>query len=376
MRWLFRQGIEGSRKRCRGKVRHAKVVTFQSLAKTKLAAESLRQDIKYRQLEHKNVLKFKDAFDMVESGRIYLCTVWSHYEKEQTELLNDFLINRKESLGIEESKALMVQLVEGVSFLHVNALSHNALTPFSVCGRPYDENYRPDGGRIRSMLYHLPPEAFGRSWDRCCKNYTNTAADVFMLGLLFIAIAEQTLLPPEPKTESNAKSKDPENPIVAPFLQYPGYAPIPLGKFLHGNSSIDVDQQLYQQSSPALRSLVRRMLQLIPGKRPPTSSVAQILASIRLVRRTDKAGSQSSLADTSVSSSTGKLGKRKRSSSLRYDPTEAPPKRKSSVNRLPSLREKTEGAKEVGSALVRRASVRMKTTRNFIMRKGSVKISE
>lgn len=115
-----------------GKVRHAKVVTFQSLAKTKLAAESLRQDIKYRQLEHKNVLKFKDAFDMVESGRIYLCTVWSHYEKEQTELLNDFIINRKESLGIEESKALMVQLVEGVSFLHVNALSHNALTPFSV----------------------------------------------------------------------------------------------------------------------------------------------------------------------------------------------------------------------------------------------------
>lgn len=115
-----------------GKVRLAKVVPFQSVAKAKLAAESLKQDVQYRRLKHKNITKFKNAFDMVENGKIYLCTIWSHFEKEETELLNDFIVNRKESLGVDESKALMIQLVEGVSFLHVNSLSHNALTPFSV----------------------------------------------------------------------------------------------------------------------------------------------------------------------------------------------------------------------------------------------------
>lgn len=199
----------------------------------------------------------------------------------------------------------------------------------------------------------------------------------FAIGLLFIAIAEQTLLPPQPRKDGDKENNnDLDKPIIAPYLQYPGYAPIPLGKFLHENSSVDVDQQLYRQSSPALRSLVRRMLQLVPGKRPPASGVAQILATIRSIRRTDKIGSQSSLADTSTVSSTVRLGKRKRSSSLRYDPTEAPPKRKPVVRRLPSLREKTDEVREVGSSLVRRASMRMKTTRNFLMRKGSVKISD
>lgn len=161
---------------------------------------------------------------------------------------------------------------------------------------------------------------------------------------------------------------------MAPFLQYPGYAPIPLGKFLHGNASVDVDQQLYRQSSPALRSLVRRMLQMVPGKRPPASGVSQILSAIRFVRRTDKTGSQSSLADSSTSSV--RLGKRRRSASLRYDPTESPCKRRTMIKRLPSIREKKDEAKEVGSAFVRRASIRMKTTKNFLMKKGSMKISD
>ena len=266
----------------RGRFRITKLVLCDGQTDSRQILSEYRRTVLSLQ-KHQNILTVKDAFLHKQQGCTYLCSVGKYLDPET---LNSFLLSRHGLLSDGAHKALFLQLVDAVSYLHSHGISHNALTPHSVriveckgnalvkltdfgfaqfCGKPDHENYNLDPWRARSLIFHLPPESSDADW---CDDFgkPNTAADVFMLGLMFNAIAEHSILP---QVASPGEKKPKE--ILASYLQFPGYGPVPIGKFMHENPSVDLDHQLFRRLSPQFRRLIRRMVFLEADGRPPIS---------------------------------------------------------------------------------------------------------
>ncbi|XP_072031709.1 serine/threonine-protein kinase 35-like isoform X2 [Amphiura filiformis] len=300
-------------KKPRGKFRVAKLVLCAGQTEARYILNEYKKTV-LSLAKHQNILTIKDAFLHKQKGSVYLCSVSKFMESSET--LNSFILARHASLCDEAHKALFLQLVDAVSHLHSHGIAHNALTPFSVriveskgnalvkltdfglaqiCGKPDHENYDLDISRARSLAYYLPPESQDAE---CCKAFgqPNTAADIFMLGLLFNAIAEHSILPQIPNQEEEESQQ-----ILASYLEFPGYGAVPIGKFMNGNPSVDLDYQLFRRLSSPLRRLIRRMVFLEPDGRPPITGVLQMLepidSLIRHLRRNapERVWSQASL---------------------------------------------------------------------------------
>lgn len=277
----------------RGRFRTAKLVLCASQTEGRRILAEYRNAV-LSMPKHLNFLTVKDAFLHKQFDLIYLCTVSKFCESET---LNSFFISRQSSLNDEAIKALFLQLATGLSHLHQHGISHNALTPYSVriveskgdavvkltdfglaqiCSQPNDGNL--DSCRSRSLTFYLPPEAYDEAdW---CNMFArpNTAADIFMLGLLFDSLAEHSVLPHYTSVPQKEDSPSSQGKILASYLQFPGYGAVPIGKFLYENPSVDLDHQLYRRLSPHLRRLVRRMVFLEPDGRPPITGRHQSLS--------------------------------------------------------------------------------------------------
>ncbi len=281
-------------KKPRGKFRVAKLILCASQTQARCILSEYKKTV-LSLAKHQNIMNIKDAFLHKQRGSIYLCSVGKLLESAET--LNSFLLSRHSSLGEDAHKAFCLQLVDAVFHLHSHGIAHNALTPFSVrvveskghalvkladfglaqiCSQPDHDNYDLDISRGRSLAYHLPPEAQEENW---CNDFgqANTAADVFMLGLMFNAIAEHSILPEIPINQTHEQTTQQETaqqqPILATYLEFPGYGAVPIGKFMYENPSVELDYQLFRRLSPQFRRLIRRMVFLEPDGRPPIAGI-------------------------------------------------------------------------------------------------------
>lgn len=366
------------------KERLAKLVPVSKLDETKLALEQHYRKMVLKIPKHENLTKIKAAFldnrtDPSDNQGMYLWIVWKLYSDNCLNL-NAYLLSRHDRLGDDAYKSLMLQLARAMDHLHSHGTAHNALTPYSivvvegvkgqavvkvgdygltqVCGSACDENYKPDGQLPKSLEFYLPPESSSESWGR--PGQANTTADIFMLGLMFSAMAEHSVLE---GTDQNEK-------LVASYVKFPGYGAVPIGRFLKTNPSISLDRQLHRKLSPELRSLVRRMTLIEADARPPANGVIHMLSACEVIRDTEAHSPDVDAHDTAKSSTlTRKSNTRKRASSpAMFNPCVSPPQmpRMSSASVIkPPMATKTN--------FIRRASMRAS---NYLRRSRSVKISD
>ncbi|XP_072166781.1 serine/threonine-protein kinase 35-like [Diadema setosum] len=366
-----------------GKERMAKMVPVSKRGKAKWVLEQYYRKMVLKLPQHNNLMKIKAAFlhqlsDKEES--MYLCTVWKLYG-ENTLNLNEYLLSRNERLDDQAYKSLMIQLATAVEHLHSNGTAHNALTPFSVlvvegtkgqavvkvgdygltqvCGPAADDNYQPDGQLPKSLEFHLPPEAYDDGWGH--PGQANTMADIFMLGLIFSAIGEHSVL----------EGKDKNEPaIIAAHVSFPGYGAVPIGRFIKTNPSMCLDRQIHRKLSPELRSLVRRMTLIDPEARPPANGVIHMLSACETIRHVGEEQASSSSSNNHKSTLLRRASSRKRAAApAMFNPCASPPQMprmcSASVIKPPSS---TAGK----TSLIRKASIRAS---NYLRRSRSVKIS-
>ncbi|XP_038072739.1 probable cyclin-dependent kinase 8 [Patiria miniata] len=355
----------------------------------------------YRELaylpKHENVAKVKEAFLHRQQGTMYLCSVGKEYGGQT---LNEFLLQKHSGLTDEAYKTLFLQITSGLSYLHSNNIAHNTLTPFSVvmtefhngngvakltdyglaqlCLQATDDCYDLEEGRSLSLMYALPPEAYQPTWGREFDK-PNRAADIFMLGMLFNAVADHSLLPVPESQKKNTRS-DNDNQMVRVFatvLPFPGYGSVPVGKFLHSNPSVDLDRQLFRTVSPDLRRLLRRMALLEPNDRPAPTGVIQMLNACKAIRKPTEEADDSTFKMPLAPFMTT-TNRKRRSSSIPFDPTTTTAPKK---NRMAGPAKEWEKAtSEAASSLIRRASLRLsqraKSVSDFLNQKKSMKITD
>ncbi|XP_071797337.1 membrane-associated tyrosine- and threonine-specific cdc2-inhibitory kinase wee-1.3-like [Asterias amurensis] len=345
-------------------------------------------------LKHENIMKVKEAFLHKQQGTVYLCSVWKKYDSQT---LNEFLIHKHKGMTDDSYKSLFVQLATGLSFLHSNGVAHNALTPFSVvmteyhngdgvakltdyglsqlCLKAEGDKYAMEEGRSKSLTYALPPEAYNPNWAREFDK-PSKPADIFMLGMLFNAAADHSFL------HQTDKTKEPHLEVMATYLPFPGYGQVPVGKFMHNNPSVDLDHQLFRGVSPDLRRLLRRMALLEPESRPAPTGVLQMLNACKTLQkprsilttpteRDDNAPFKMPLAPLNSN-------RKRRSSSIRYDPMSSNKAKKNTMTAPASEWEKS--SSQATSGLIRRASVRLsqraRSVSDYLNQKKSFKITD
>ncbi|XP_054758272.2 uncharacterized protein LOC129264418 [Lytechinus pictus] len=376
-----------------GKDRLGKLVPVSKRGKAKWVLEQYYRKMVLRLPKHDNLVKIKAAFlnKVTEDGEdeddMFLCTVWKLYGEKSLNL-NAYLLSRHDRLNDDAYKSLMMQLAQAMEHLHSNGTAHNALTPHSVmivegvkgqavvkvgdygltqvCGAACSQDYKPDGQLPRSLDFYLPPEAAKEGWGH--PGQANTTADIFMLGLLFSAMTEHTVLEGADQNEET---------IIATFVKFPGYGAVPIGKFLNTNPSINLDHHLHSKLSPELRSLVRRMTLIDVDSRPPANGVIHMLTACEAIRGNEKTGANIESQTTTRSSSTlprnttvtRKTSMRKRAATnpAMFNPCVSPPQmpRMSSASVIkPPAPTKTN--------FIRKASMR---ANNYLRRSRSVKIS-
>lgn len=379
----------------KGKDRLAKLVPVSKRGKAKWVLEQYYRKMVLRLPKHDNLVQIKAAFlnKVAEDGDdeedMFLCTVWKVCGDNSLNL-NAYLLSRHDRLNDDAYKSLMMQLAQAMEHLHSNGTAHNALTPYSVivvegvkgqavvkvgdygltqvCGSACDENYKPDGQLAKSLDFYLPPEAADEGWGH--PGQANTTTDIFMLGLMFSAMAEHAVLEGADQNEET---------IIATFVKFPGYGAVPIGKFLNTNPSINLDQHLHRKLSHELRSLVRRMTLSDVDSRPPANGVIHMLTACQTIRGNEKAGEEAETHITARSSSTlprnmtsslarkSSMRKRAGTNPAMFNPCVSPPQmpRMSSASVIkPPAPTKT--------SLIRRASLRAS---NYLRRSRSVKIS-
>ena len=371
-----------------GKDRLAKFVPVTKRGKAKWVLEQYYRKMILKLPKHDNLVRIKAAFlhkltnDEQDCQDMYLCTVWKMYDEKSLNL-NEYLLSRHERLNDNAYKSLMMQLANALEHLHSNGTAHNALTPYSamvvegpkgeavvkvgdygltqVCGSACDEQYQPSGQLPKSLAYYLPPEAMDEGWGH--PGQANTTADIFMLGLMFSAMTEHSVLTDEDQNKET---------IIAAFVKFPGYGAVPVGRFLKTNPSISLDRQLHRKLSPELRSLVRRMTLIDAEARPPANGVIHMLEACENVRRADDATDTDDHVQRRTSSTAVKRSasaRKRRANSAMFDPCMSPPQmpRMSSAAVI-----KPPTSTTSKSSLIRRASTRAS---NYLRRSRSVKIS-
>ena len=271
-----------------------KVAAKRICGKSDQAMRRISKDLhKLLQLDHPNIVKFYKIFPETS-------TIWMLMELCEHKDLNDFL--RKQNLNKHEKFKIMVQMAEGVEYLHKNNIIHRDIKPSNILvssvnpivvkftdfdfSKFLEEHF---GTSLMTSNVGTPafkaPEFYLRNAEIKINYHRNV--DIFALGLTYLAmIQENKRLMPQIETPIDVS--DLHQPIGRVIADRSRYNKKPLDVIpeepqLTNSASASVVRYSVEAVSHevVMKKLIRQMTHFEPKQRLSAAEVVQDLHDIR-----------------------------------------------------------------------------------------------
>ena len=277
-------------------------------------AERITKDLdKLLQLDHPNILK---VFDIVFEETV----VWIMMEYCAHGDLNKFF--RKNDIESEQRLEIMIQIVQGLEYLHRNNIIHRDLKPANILVQEVmpltvkltdfdfskfltDEYYTSEMSSNVGTAVFKAPEFFMQSEQRKISYHRNV--DIFALGLTYLAMIQRNknLIPRLETAKDDSESHNPIGSTIATRVKH-GVKPLNVVAFKKGpsltqklgrlltkpkrsdstskvvaatsQSGVSIIKEL--EDIPQLKVLINRMTSVKPEDRPV---VKEILDELELI---------------------------------------------------------------------------------------------